>query len=98
MICALNISGLHGTAWGGNYFITGGDVKGKQILGKYPDTLDASGPLSFEPGILIPSTPWESVWLGVSQWLGISNDDDLDEVIPNRKSFWNLYEKHDLFN
>ncbi len=35
----------------GNYFVTGGQISGKKILGKYPSVLDATGPLRFEPGI-----------------------------------------------
>ena len=46
-------------AWGGNYFVAGGDVKGKQIMGSYPESLDESGANIIEPGILIPTTPWE---------------------------------------
>ena len=45
-------------AWGGNYFIAGGSVKGKQILGEYPSDLTTSGSLVFSPGIVIPTTPW----------------------------------------
>mmetsp|Transcript_10482 Transcript_10482/g.15790 ORF Transcript_10482/g.15790 Transcript_10482/m.15790 type:complete len:377 (+) Transcript_10482:45-1175(+) len=41
-------------AWGGNYWIAGGEVRGKRIIGEYPTTLD-DGNLIFEPGIVIPS-------------------------------------------
>lgn len=84
------------TAWGGHYFITGGSIAGKKILGSYPDRLDG-GDLIFEPGICIPTTPWDSVWNSVAQWLGITNASDLDTVLPNRKSFNNLFSKSTLF-
>ncbi len=45
-------------AWGGNYFIAGGEVQGKQILGEFPKNLSDDGPLVFAPGIVIPTLPW----------------------------------------
>ena len=60
-------------AWGGNYFIAGGEVRGKKILGNYPDILSEDGPLIFEPGIVIPTLAWDSIWNGVAQWIGITN-------------------------
>jgi uncharacterized protein (DUF1501 family) len=58
---------------GGNYFIAGGEVRGKKILGTYPDILSEDGPLIFQPGIVIPTKPWESTWNGVAQWFGITD-------------------------
>lgn len=52
-------------AWGGNYFIMGGDVKGGQILGKYPSDTTTDGPLNLGSGRLIPPTSWESIWNSV---------------------------------
>jgi uncharacterized protein (DUF1501 family) len=60
-------------AWGGNYFVAGGEIEGKRILGSYPDTLSEDGPLVFEPGIVIPEVPWDALWNGVAQWIGITN-------------------------
>ena len=87
------------SAWGGNYFVAGGDIKGKRILGSYPQDLDESGSNIFGPGILLPTTPWESVWQGISQWLGITSSSDLNEILPNRNSFpsSNLFSKDDLY-
>lgn len=62
-------------AWAGNYFIAGGDVKGKRILGNFPNVLSDDGPLIFEPGIVIPQVPWEALWNGIAQWFGITNSD-----------------------
>ena len=36
---------------------------------------------------MIPTTPWESVWTGIAQWLGVRDESDLDLVLPNRNSF-----------
>lgn len=60
-------------AWGGNYFIAGGEVKGKRILGSFPEIMSEDGPLIFEPGIVIPQVPWDALWNGVAQWFGITN-------------------------
>ena len=54
-------------AWGGNYFVAGGSISGKKILGEYPDTLTPDGDLIFEPGIVIPTTPWDALWNGLAQ-------------------------------
>ena len=70
--CSLN-SFFSDHAWGGNYFIAGGEIDGKKILGSYPDNLSNDGPQVFEPGIVIPSLPWDSVWNGVAQWFGITD-------------------------
>lgn len=85
-------------AWGGNYFIAGGEVDGKKILGSYPDVLSDDGPLVFGPGIVIPTLSWDSVWNGIAQWFGITNPDDLDEILPNRNNFANdLFHANDLY-
>ena len=60
-------------AWGGHYFVTGGGIDGKKIIGKYPDDLSNDSPHFFEPGISIPSSSWDSVWNGVAQWFGITD-------------------------
>jgi uncharacterized protein (DUF1501 family) len=60
-------------AWGGNYFIAGGEVEGKQILGSYPNILSEDGSLIFEPGIVVPTMSWDSLWNGVAQWFGITS-------------------------
>lgn len=88
-------------AWGGHYFMMGGKVKGKRIVGSYPDNLD--GPLNVDSsdgrGRLIPSTCWDSVWNGVSGWLGIEDEELLDDILPNRHTCGSeLFTKDDLFN
>ena len=53
--------------WGGNYFVAGGSISGKKILGEYPDTLTPDGDLIIEPGIVIPTTSWDALWNGLAQ-------------------------------
>lgn len=61
-------------------------------MGQYPDALDGSSDLIFEPGVMIPTTPWDSlVWNGIAQWCRVTSTSDLDEILPNRRSFSNLF-------
>jgi len=66
-------------------------------LGEFPEDLSNDGPLVFQPGIVIPTTPWESLWNSVSQWFGVSNEADLDKILPNRGQFGNLFTLNDLY-
>lgn len=61
----------------------GGQVNGGQILGKYISDFD--GPLVTKRGRVIPTTPWESVWFGISQWLGV-DPQKMQEVIIDREA------------
>jgi len=84
--------------WGGNYVIMGGAVKGGRILGQYPVDLDQeTSDLLIEGGRVIPTTPWEAIWNGVAQWVGVP-DDQLNAVLPHRGNFpGKLYTETDLF-
>jgi len=85
-------------AWGGNYFVVGGGLKGTRILGEYPDDLTDDGRLSDGRGRFIPSTSWDSVWHGVSKWFGIDAVVELNRVLPNYEAFsQNLFFEEDLF-
>ena len=66
---------------GGNYFIAGGEVRGKQIIGEYPDILSEDGPLIFEPGIVIPTKPWDAPWNGIAQWFGITSAEVSSKIV-----------------
>lgn len=51
-------------------------------------------------GNFIPTTPWDALWNGIGQWLGVHDDDDLRWAIPNRNSFdecTELFSDKDLF-
>jgi len=89
-------------AWGGHYFMTGGKVRGERILGSYPDDLD--GPLNVDDpqdgrGRFIPTTAYEAIWNGVSQWMGIEDEEALDRIMPNRQTCGSsfMFNKEDLF-
>lgn len=66
--------------------VFGGGVKGRQIVGTYPDDLTDDGPLSLGRGRMIPTTSWEAVFLPLAQWAG-AGANDLDEICPNRDNF-----------
>ena len=85
-------------AWGGNYFMFGGDVNGGQIFGTYPDDLTDEGPLVLGRGRLLPTTSWDAVFNGIASWLGVKNS-DLDDVCPNRNNFpmSDLFQRDELF-
>jgi hypothetical protein len=42
-------------------------------MGEYPHDLTADGPqVISEVGIVIPTTPWESLWNGIAEWFGVT--------------------------
>jgi len=87
-------------AWGGNYFIIGGNVDGQQIVGEYPHDLKPSGELITGRGRVVPTTSWDAVWNSITQWFGVVGDDHIDAVLPNRQEFARhdkLFVKDDLF-
>ena len=34
----------------------------------------------------MPTTPWEGIWQGVAEWMGVE-EARMDEVLPNAKNF-----------
>jgi len=70
--------------WGGHYMVMGGDVRGGRILGEYPSDLTPSGPLVDDRGRFLPTTSWDSIWNGILEWTGLTDDADLDYCLPNR--------------
>ena len=85
-------------AWGGNYFLVGGGVKGGTIHGEYPE-LRIDGPNSVSAnGHMMPSLPWEAIWKPLAQWLGVE-DQKLHDVMPNLHQFSDehLLETSDVF-
>lgn len=98
---SMNANSNSGTdhAWGGNYFMAGGSVKGGQVLGKFPTPLGPESDYWLGRGRWIPTTPWDSIWNAVAQWLGVHEEEDLDWILPNRESFKShaLHSMCDLF-
>ena len=86
-------------AWGGNYFMFGGDVKGGKIMGEYPSSFKESDPNNVGRGRFIPTTPWDALFYGLTQWMGITDQDEIDHVLPNSQNFGcKLFTDYDLFN
>ncbi len=83
----LNQNGNFGSdhAWGGNYIVMGGAVKGRQIVGTYPQIKDGA-PLNINRGRMVPTLSWESVFKPLAEWAGV-DEADLDYILPNRHSF-----------
>mmetsp|Transcript_10203 Transcript_10203/g.21320 ORF Transcript_10203/g.21320 Transcript_10203/m.21320 type:complete len:551 (+) Transcript_10203:1-1653(+) len=73
-------------AWGGNYMMFGGGVKGGKIVGTYPDNLTDDGPRSLGRGRMIPTTSWDAVFLPLAEWAGATTD-DLADICPNMDNF-----------
>lgn len=93
-----NSNGGTDHAWGGNYFLLGGSLKGKQILGQYPEYLSRESDQWMSRGRIIPTTPWEYVWHGVAQWMGVLDNNDLSAVLPNMDNFKKVSVFCDLSN
>jgi len=85
-------------AWGGNYIMMGGAVKGGQILGKYPDGLTIESTLALGRGRMIPSSPWDGVFRGIANWLGVPTI-AMTDVFPNLNNFDEdiLFDPNDMF-
>ena len=69
-------------------------------LGKFPERLaEYESELNLGRGIYLPTTPWESVWSPISEWLGVDDEAQLDEILPNRKNFPSetIFSKDQLF-
>jgi len=86
-------------AWGGNYFMVGGGLKGGQIRGVYPADLSDKSDYWLRRGRMIPTTPYDAVWSAIATWMGVKGDTDLNFVLPTRPNFprCELYTDEDLF-
>jgi len=73
-------------AWGGNAFIMGGSVIGKDMYGNYP-SLALNNPLDIQDGRLIPTTSADMYMAELAKWFGVSNS-DLDMIFPNLYRFY----------
>ncbi|MEM9985954.1 MAG: DUF1501 domain-containing protein [Bacteroidota bacterium] len=72
--------------WGGNALVMGGDVKGGQMYGQYPE-LALGQSLDVGDGILIPTTATDEYFAELALWLGVSRS-DLPLVLPNLTNFF----------
>lgn len=83
-------------AWGGNYWIAGGAVRGGQILGDFPADLSEDSDLNLGRGRLIPTTSWEHIWSAIGEWFGVSNE-GMSSVLPRRANFPDVFAADDMF-
>lgn len=75
-------------------------MNGGKILGEYPEHLSEKSDYWVRRGRLIPTTPWDSIWNGIAEWMGVKGDRDLEYVLPNRINFdkcSKMFRGHDLF-
>ena len=78
----------------------GGGLNGGKLMGNYPEDLSDKSDYWVRRGRMIPTVPFDSVWNGISQWMGVQGDDDLNFVLPNRINFEKcsrMFTGHDLF-
>ncbi|TBN04277.1 DUF1501 domain-containing protein [Hyunsoonleella flava] len=73
-------------AWGGNAFMMGGAVNGKEIYGDYP-TLALDSDLDLRNGVLVPTTAADLYMAELALWFGVSPS-DLNMVLPNLSNFY----------
>jgi uncharacterized protein (DUF1501 family) len=71
--------------WGGHHFVVGGAVKGKQVVGIYPE-LVANGPTDAGNGRLIPTSAVEQYAATLAKWMGVSAT-DIPLILPNVVNF-----------
>jgi len=67
----------------------GVDVNGGQILGSYPDVSETSPMAITKRCLMIPTVPYDGMWNGVAQWMGVKDESRLDAMLPHRKNFPN---------
>ena len=48
-------------------------------------------------GYIVPTTPWESIWKPIAEWLGVEAG-QMDVVLPNANKFSNLLGQADVYN
>ena len=85
--------------WGGNHVLLGGGVNGKRILGQYPSSLDEDSDVNIGRGRVLPTTSWEAVWHGITQWMDVDSN-QLEAVLPNKINFPDacLFNKGQMFD
>lgn len=74
-------------AWGGNSFIMGGAVAGKEMYGTFPSLALNSDTSLHSRGVVLPTTPTDLLFAELAQWFGVSNT-DLNTIFPNLSNFY----------
>ncbi len=73
-------------AWGGNAFMMGGAVNGKDIYGDYP-TLALNSNLNINDSVIIPTTAADSYMAELALWFGVPAS-ELPTIFPNISNFY----------
>ena len=73
-------------AWGGNAFMMGGAVNGKNIYGDYP-TLALNSDLNINDSVIIPTTAADSYMAELALWFGVPAS-ELPTIFPNISNFY----------
>ena len=71
--------------WGAHHVVVGGAVKGRQVVGTYPD-LALNGSTDAGNGRLIPTTAVEQYAATLARWMGVSAT-DVPLILPNVVNF-----------
>ena len=74
-------------AWGGNAFMMGGAVRGKEIYGDYPVLALGSDLDLRNRGVLIPTTPADLYMAELALWFGVPAS-ELATIFPNISNFY----------
>ncbi len=79
-------------AWGANHIVMGGSVDGGKIYGDYPTSLVSptdpfAGSLNVGRGRFIPTTSVDEFAAELAMWFGVSNNQDMETMLPNIRSF-----------
>lgn len=74
-------------AWGGNSFIMGGSVRGKDMYGTFPSLALNGNNSLHNRGIMLPTTPTDTLFAELASWFGVSNS-NLDLIFPNLSNFY----------
>jgi uncharacterized protein (DUF1800 family)/uncharacterized protein (DUF1501 family) len=83
--------------WGGNYWLAGGGVKGRRIVGQYPPTFSLDYEYNIDRGRLIPTTSWDSIFNAIAEWMGLDSESELSSMLPNRPRFRDVFPAATLF-
>ena len=73
-------------AWGGNAFMMGGAVNGKEIYGDFP-SLALNSNLNIDGSVIIPTTAADMYMAELALWFGVPTS-ELATVLPNISNFY----------
>jgi len=74
--------------WGSNMLAVGGPVRGQNIYGQYPETLDPNqNDKDLGGGIILPTTSADLYFAELAHWFGVSKS-NLETIFPNLINFY----------